>query len=101
VVVFYTNKIYELFYFQEQQNLEALKEQVQRNSQLSEKMVDILTSFENRLGRLQQTILPIYNEMENLQLKKTSVVNFIFFLCLITKLLFYIFRCRKNITRVG
>lgn len=79
MVVFYTNKIYELFYFQEQQNLEALKEQVQRNSQLSEKMVDILTSFENRLGRLQQTILPIYNEMENLQLKKTSVVNFIFF----------------------
>lgn len=57
---------------QEKQNLEALKEQVQRNSQLSEKMVDILTSFENRLGRLQQTILPIYNEMENLQLKKTS-----------------------------
>lgn len=46
---------------------------MQRNSQLSEKMVDILTSFENRLGRLQQTILPIYNEMENLQLKKTSM----------------------------
>lgn len=62
-----------LSYQQEQQNLNALKEQVQRNSQLSEKMVDILTSFENRLGRLQQTILPIYNEMENLQLKKTSM----------------------------
>lgn len=36
-------------------------------------MVDILTSFESRLGRLQETILPIYNEMENLQLKKTSM----------------------------
>jgi len=49
---------------------------MQRNNQLSDKMVDILTSFENRLGRLQQTILPIYNEMENLQLKKTSMIRF-------------------------
>lgn len=48
---------------------------MQRSSQLSEKMVDILTSFESRLGRLQQTILPIYNEMENLQLKKTSMIR--------------------------
>lgn len=63
-----------LLYFQERLNLDALKEQVQRNSQLSDKMVDILTSFESRLGILQQTILPIYNEMENLQLKKTSIM---------------------------
>lgn len=63
-----------LLYFQERQNLDALREQMQRNSQLSDKMVDILTSFESRLGRLQQTILPIYNEMENLQLKKTSMI---------------------------
>lgn len=47
---------------------------MQRSAQLSEKMVDILTSFESRLGRLQQTILPIYNDMENLQLKKTSMI---------------------------
>ncbi|CAH1716975.1 unnamed protein product [Aphis gossypii] len=62
----------------ERQNLDALKEQVQRNNQLSEKMVDILTSFESRLGRLQQTILPIYNEMENLQLKKTNIEKTMF-----------------------
>uniref|UniRef100_A0A2H8TL34 Exocyst complex component 7 n=1 Tax=Melanaphis sacchari TaxID=742174 RepID=A0A2H8TL34_9HEMI len=62
----------------ERQNLDAFKEHLQRNSQLSEKMVDILTSFENRLGRLQQTILPIYNEMENLQLKKTNIEKTMF-----------------------
>ncbi|XP_050536119.1 exocyst complex component 7 isoform X2 [Daktulosphaira vitifoliae] len=63
---------------QERHSLELLKEQVKRSSQLSEKMVDILTSFENRLGSLQQTILPIYNEMENLQLKKNNVEKTLF-----------------------
>jgi hypothetical protein len=35
-------------------------------------MVNILTSFEERLAKLEKTILPVYHETKNLQQKQES-----------------------------
>lgn len=35
-------------------------------------MFDILTIFEQRLGKLEQTILPVYQETEQLQKRQQS-----------------------------
>lgn len=35
----------------------------------------ILTSFENRLKKLELTILPVYNETEHLQTRQQSTLN--------------------------
>ncbi|PSN44801.1 Exocyst complex component 7 [Blattella germanica] len=53
-------------------NLNLLKERVSRSSQLTKGMVGILSSFEHRLARLEETILPVYNETGNLQRKQES-----------------------------
>lgn len=51
-------------------NLNLLKERVNRSSHLTKGMVGILSSFEHRLARLEETILPVYNETGNLQRRK-------------------------------
>lgn len=35
-------------------------------------MISILSSFENRLSKLEETVLPLKNETENLQLQQKS-----------------------------
>lgn len=60
--------------FQEQNNVNLLKEKVNRSSQLTKGMVGILSSFEHRLARLEETILPVYNETGNLQRRQESIL---------------------------
>lgn len=57
----------------ENYNLSLLKDSLQRSSQLTRGMTSILNSFENRLAKLEQTILPVYNETENLQLRQEHI----------------------------
>ncbi|KAK6643351.1 hypothetical protein RUM43_004856 [Polyplax serrata] len=57
----------------EQSNLDLLKERVERSSQLTKNMVGILNSFEERLSRLEETILPVYNETGNLQRRQQNI----------------------------
>ena len=49
-----------------------LNEATARSSQLTNGMVNILTSFEERLAKLEKTILPVYHETKNLQQKQES-----------------------------
>lgn len=58
--------------FQELNNLNLLKERATKSSQLTKGMVGILNSFEHRLARLEETILPVYNETGNLQRRQES-----------------------------
>ncbi|CAH0389782.1 unnamed protein product [Bemisia tabaci] len=57
----------------ETKNLALLKEQMERSSQITKGMVSILSSFENRLSKLEITIMPIYNETGNLQRRQQNI----------------------------
>jgi len=52
--------------------LEALKEAEERSRRLTNGVVGILSSLEDRLATLRRTILPVYNETENLQAQQHS-----------------------------
>ncbi|CAB3371705.1 Hypothetical predicted protein [Cloeon dipterum] len=52
---------------QELNNLNILKDKVNKSNQITTGMVNILSSFEDRLAKLEATILPVYNETRNLQ----------------------------------
>jgi hypothetical protein len=47
--------------------LDALKEAQDQSKKLTNNMVAILSSLEDRLATLRRTILPVYNETGNLQ----------------------------------
>lgn len=49
-----------------------LRERVEKYHDLSNQMSDILTIFEQRLGKLEKTILPVYQETEQLQKRQQS-----------------------------
>ena len=57
----------------ERENLAWLKEQCDESEKLTTGMVDILESFETRLGKLEQTILPVYQETGNLQRRQENI----------------------------
>ena len=57
-------------------SLAFLQDASSRSSQLTKGMVNILTSFDERLAKLEKTILPVYNETKNLQQKQESKYNF-------------------------
>lgn len=59
---------------QEQENLVILKERIAKSSQLTKGMDRILNSFEQRLSKLEETILPVYNETENLRRCQHSIL---------------------------
>lgn len=50
-----------------------LKDRVEKYHDLSSSMSAILTKFEQRLGKLEQTILPVYNQTEHLQKRQKSM----------------------------
>lgn len=56
----------------ETSNLSILKDRVEKYHDLSTQMSSILTVFEQRLGKLEQTILPVYKETEQLQKRQQS-----------------------------
>lgn len=45
---------------------------MEKYSELTQSMSKILNSFEQRLGKLEQTILPVYNVTKNLQKQQQS-----------------------------
>ena len=53
-------------------SLEALKEAEEHSKKLTNGMVAILSSLEDRLATLRRTILPVYNETGNLQSQQHS-----------------------------
>ena len=57
----------------ERENLAWLKEQCVESEKLTSGMVEILESFETRLGKLEQTILPVYQETGNLQRRQENI----------------------------
>src|SRR5690606_33085641 len=59
----------------EQRNIEILKETVQKNKKLSDGICNILSSFDDRLQRLEQTILPVYQETGNLQRRQENITH--------------------------
>lgn len=57
---------------QEKNKLKLLKTRIDKYHDLTKSMTKILTTFEHRLGTLEQTILPVYNETETLQNRQHS-----------------------------
>jgi len=57
----------------EKDNLNWLKEQCAESEQLASGMIGILCSFEKRLGKLEETILPVYQETGNLQRRQENI----------------------------
>lgn len=55
------------FSLQERTNIVLIKDRVNKYNDLTKSMNTILNSFEQRLGKLEQTILPVYNITKNLQ----------------------------------
>lgn len=53
-------------------SLDALKEAAKQSKKLTNGMVAILSSLEDRLATLRRTILPVYNETGNLQSQQHS-----------------------------
>eukprot|EP00095_Tigriopus_kingsejongensis_P002408 snap_masked-scaffold934_size79169-processed-gene-0.19 protein:Tk02408 transcript:snap_masked-scaffold934_size79169-processed-gene-0.19-mRNA-1 annotation:"exocyst complex component 7" len=57
----------------EQERLGALEEAMKSSKQLTTGMDTILASFESRLAKLENTILPVYRETENLQRRQENI----------------------------
>lgn len=57
----------------EMYNLAILKEAALKSNQLTKGMCNILTSFDERLMKLEQTILPVYHETGNLQRRQNNI----------------------------
>ncbi|CAH0564541.1 unnamed protein product [Brassicogethes aeneus] len=51
----------------EQENLKLLQERLNKSKEITNGIGGILNSFEQRLSRLEDTILPVYNDTERLQ----------------------------------
>ncbi|CAG9832558.1 unnamed protein product [Diabrotica balteata] len=59
--------------FQEQANLLLLQERLAKSAHLTEGIGNILNTFEQRLSRLEDTILPVYNETETLRRAQCNI----------------------------
>lgn len=63
-----------IFYLQEMDNVALLKESLGRSENMTQNMLGILNTFESRLSRLEETIIPIYQETGNLQRRHESIL---------------------------
>ncbi|KAG5865613.1 hypothetical protein JTB14_003876 [Gonioctena quinquepunctata] len=57
----------------EQANLKLLQERMSKSAHLTEGIGSILNTFEQRLSRLEDTILPVYNKTESLQKAQQNI----------------------------
>ncbi|XP_044759450.1 exocyst complex component 7 [Coccinella septempunctata] len=57
----------------EQNNLSLLKERLDKSNQITNDIDSILNTFEERLSRLEDTILPVYTETEILQKSQRNI----------------------------
>jgi len=65
----------QLMTLQELSNLTLLKDSLKKSNTNTENMLGILSSFETRLRKLEQTIVPVYKETENLRRRQESILN--------------------------
>ena len=56
-------------------NVALLKESLGRSENMTQNMLGILNTFESRLSRLEETIIPIYQETGNLQRRHESMLS--------------------------
>lgn len=59
----------------EVKNLEKFKEILNKSNQQTKAMCDILTHFDERLLKLEETIQPVYKETGNLQERQENIVK--------------------------
>lgn len=78
--------------------MRLLQERLRKSSQITNSIDNILNTFEQRLLRLQDAILPVYNETENLQKTQQSNTYVLLFYCL--KYRIFDFRCRAHVATV-
>lgn len=57
----------------EMNNLSLLKDTLKKSNTNTENMLGILSTFETRLRKLENTIVPVYNETENLRRRQENV----------------------------
>lgn len=58
---------------QEEETLSFIRESLEKSDQLTKNMVSILSSFESRLMRLENSIIPVHKQTENLQRLQENV----------------------------
>ncbi|NXD10657.1 EXOC7 protein, partial [Nothocercus nigrocapillus] len=58
---------------QEEEALSFIKESLEKSDQLTKNMVSILSSFESRLMKLENSIIPVHKQTENLQRLQENV----------------------------
>ncbi|XP_025954725.1 exocyst complex component 7 isoform X12 [Dromaius novaehollandiae] len=58
---------------QEEETLSFVKESLEKSDQLTKNMVSILSSFESRLMKLENSIIPVHKQTENLQRLQENV----------------------------
>ncbi|XP_042739667.1 exocyst complex component 7 isoform X2 [Lagopus leucura] len=58
---------------QEEETLSFIKESLEKSDQLTKNMVSILSSFESRLMKLENSIIPVHKQTENLQRLQENV----------------------------
>ena len=54
--------------------MDLIKDSLSRSDQMTESMICVLTSFEDRLKKLEETINPVYQETGNLQRRHESIL---------------------------
>jgi exocyst complex protein 7 len=57
----------------EEESVEWLADKIRQSTELTSTMTGVLTSFEERLTKLEATILPVYQETENLQRRQENI----------------------------
>ena len=57
----------------EEESVAWLTEKIKHSSDLTSTMTNVLNSFEERLTKLEATILPVYQETENLQRRQENI----------------------------
>ncbi|XP_051694316.1 exocyst complex component 7 isoform X8 [Oryctolagus cuniculus] len=58
---------------QEEETLSFIRDSLEKSDQLTKNMVSILSSFESRLMRLENSIIPVHKQTENLQRLQENV----------------------------
>uniref|UniRef100_A0A0B8RRS9 Exocyst complex component 7 n=1 Tax=Philothamnus irregularis TaxID=1899461 RepID=A0A0B8RRS9_9SAUR len=63
---------------QEEETLSFIRESLEKSDQLTRNMVSILSSFESRLMKLENSIIPVHKQTENLQRLQENVEKTLF-----------------------
>uniref|UniRef100_A0A670IJN5 Exocyst complex component 7 n=1 Tax=Podarcis muralis TaxID=64176 RepID=A0A670IJN5_PODMU len=67
-----------LLHQQEEETLSFIRDSLEKSDQLTKNMVSILSSFESRLMKLENSIIPVHKQTENLQRLQENVEKTLF-----------------------